>query len=130
MLPPPPTRFSTTSCWPRRSPSFCATRRATGSELLPAVNATMTRIRLFRQHPLASHRLRLTVPQGAVAALTLVAIQNVRVRVPAQDADELLRQVECVMNAAVHANGADRAVHMRVIAGKHGATGPEFFRPP
>src|SRR5713226_864371 len=44
MLPPPPTRFSTTSCWPRRSPSFCPTRRATVSELLPAVNGTIKRI--------------------------------------------------------------------------------------
>src|SRR5215471_11003869 len=44
MLPPPPTRFSTTSCWPSRSASFCATSRATVSELLPAVNGTMKRI--------------------------------------------------------------------------------------
>jgi hypothetical protein len=44
MLPPPPTRFSTTSGWPKRSASFCATNRATMSELLPAVNGTMSRI--------------------------------------------------------------------------------------
>src|SRR5262249_12177596 len=44
MLPPPPTRFSTTSGWPKRSASFCATSRATVSELLPAVNGTMNRI--------------------------------------------------------------------------------------
>src|SRR5262245_4241818 len=43
-LPPPPTRFSTTSCWPSRSPSFWATSRATMSELLPAVNGTTKRI--------------------------------------------------------------------------------------
>src|SRR5258708_7358722 len=44
MLPPPPTRFSTTRGWPKRSPSFCATSRATISELLPAVNGTINRI--------------------------------------------------------------------------------------
>src|SRR5262245_22630778 len=44
MLPPPPTRFSTTSGWPKFSASFCATSRATVSELLPAVNGTMKRI--------------------------------------------------------------------------------------
>jgi hypothetical protein len=34
------------------------------------------------------------------------------------------------VNAAVHAHGADRAVHVRAIAGEDGATAAEFFRHP
>src|SRR6185295_6652883 len=37
----PPTRFSTTTCWPRRSPIFTATMRPMVSELEPAENGTI-----------------------------------------------------------------------------------------
>src|ERR1041384_7072656 len=37
----PPTRFSTTICWPRRSPILIATVRAMVSELEPAENGTI-----------------------------------------------------------------------------------------
>ena len=39
-LPFAPTRFSTTTGWPRLSESFCATTRAARSEPPPAGNAT------------------------------------------------------------------------------------------
>src|SRR5260221_13665890 len=42
MLPPAPGLFSTTTDCPRDSPSFCATRRATISVVLPGQKATMT----------------------------------------------------------------------------------------
>src|SRR5499433_3841391 len=223
MLPPPPTRFSTTSGWPKRSASFCATRRATVSELLPAVNGTMNRIGrsgqrasavcawatsaesrlvsnarttrvmagvpprtpaysppapfarlqscnslgfaqaldqgaaqqerarklgvfrgpaqlivvaladrgvLLRQQPLVADGLRLRVLQGDVPALALVAVEHLLPDFPPQDLGELLRQVERVMNAAVHPHGADRAVHVRAIAGQHRAPDSEFLRHP
>src|SRR5882672_1458570 len=41
MMVEPPTRFSTTTCWPRRSPIFTATMRAMVSELEPAENGTI-----------------------------------------------------------------------------------------
>src|SRR5262245_16684950 len=223
-LPPPPTRFSTTSCWPRRSPTFCATRRATMSELLPAVNGTMKRIGrsgqrasadcasaapaemipaseaktrrtakrfmdrtprgdclrgntsnlrasscdllgfaqaldqgaaqqkgartrgilrraaqlvvvllahgrvLLSQEALVADGLRLRVLQGDVTALALVAVEQVLLSFPAQDLDQLLRQVEGVVNAAVHAHGADRAVHVRGVAGEDRTATAEFRR--
>src|SRR5688572_23335083 len=40
MMVEPPTRFSTTICWPRRSPIFAAMMRAMVSELEPAENGT------------------------------------------------------------------------------------------
>src|SRR5258708_4150818 len=41
MMVEPPTRFSTTTCWPRRSPILIATMRAMVSELEPAENGTI-----------------------------------------------------------------------------------------
>src|SRR3978361_1042460 len=41
MMVDPPTRFSTTTCWPRRSPILMATMRAMVSELEPAENGTI-----------------------------------------------------------------------------------------
>jgi hypothetical protein len=41
MMVEPPTRFSTTTCWPSRSPILIATMRAMVSELEPAENGTI-----------------------------------------------------------------------------------------
>src|SRR5215831_20270469 len=80
---------------------------------------------LLRQQPLVADGLRLRVLQRDVSALTLVAVEHLLADFPPQDLGELLRQVERVMNAAVHAHGADRAVHMRTIAGEDRASRPE-----
>src|SRR5262245_59961879 len=215
-LPPPPTRFSTTTCWPRPSPSFRATRPDAVSELLPAGNGTRKRIGrsgqrasagcawaalvdkipapdesygsassesicgrhpsnlrasscdplgfaqaldpggaqqkgarergvlrgaaqlvvvllahgrvLFGQEALVADGLRLRVLHGDVTALALVALEHVVRGFPAQDLDQLVRQVEGVVNAAVHAHGADRAVLVRGVAGEDRAATAEFRR--
>ena len=44
MMVEPPTRFSTTTCWPSRSPILLATMRAMVSELEPAENGTISLI--------------------------------------------------------------------------------------
>jgi len=41
MLPEAPALLSITTCWPRRSPSFGAMRRATKSEAPPGANGTI-----------------------------------------------------------------------------------------
>src|SRR5258705_63843 len=106
MAPPPPTRFSTTSCWPSRSPSFCPTSRAT------------------------VWGLRLRVLHGDLAALALVAVEQVVAGLLAQNRDQLVRQVERIMHAAVHSHGADRAVHMRRVSCEDRASRAELARDP
>src|SRR5262245_66337888 len=85
---------------------------------------------LLRQQPLVADGLRLRVLQGDVPALALVAVEHLLPDFPPQDLGELLGQVERIMNAAVHAHGADRAVHMRAIAGEDRAPDAEFFSHP
>ena len=68
------------------------------------------------------------VLQRDVPALALVAVQHVLPGLSAQDLHEFLRQVERIVDAAVHAHGPDRAVHMGAIAGEDRATDAEFLR--
>src|SRR5262252_9612861 len=85
---------------------------------------------LLRQQPLVADGLRLRVLQRDVTALALIAVEHLLADFPPQDLGELLRQIERVMNAAVHAHGADRAVHVRAIAGEDRASDAEFLRHP
>src|SRR5262249_54316288 len=82
---------------------------------------------LFRQQPLVADCLRLRVLERDVAARALVAVEPLCARFPAQNLGELVRQVECVVHAAVHAHGPDRAVHVRAVAGEDGPADVEFF---
>ena len=65
-----------------------------------------------------------------VAALALVAVEHVVADLAAQDPDQLVGQVERVVDAGVHAHGADRRVHVRGIAGEDRAPERNFVRDP
>src|SRR5262249_56885848 len=67
-----------------------------GAAQLVVVLAAHGRV-LFRQQALVADGLRLGVLQGDVPALALVAVEHVRIGLAAEDADELLRQVERIM---------------------------------
>jgi hypothetical protein len=61
-----------------------------------------------------------------VAALPLVAVEHLLADFLAQDLDQLVGEVDGVVNAAVHAHGADRAVHMRGVASEDCAANAEL----
>ena len=82
---------------------------------------------VFLQQPLVADGLRLGVLDGDMPALPRVAVEHVLVGFAAQDADQLVGQIERVVDAAVHAHAADRAVHMGGIAGENRAARAEFF---
>src|SRR5215510_13352993 len=81
---------------------------------------------LLCQHALVADGLGLGVLERDMAALPFVAIEHLVAHLLAQDPDQLVGEIDGVMNAAVHAHRADRAVHMRGIAGKDGATNAEL----
>ena len=77
-----------------------------------------------------AHGLRLRMRHGDMAALALVAVEHAVVGLVARDGDELVGEIDRVVNARVHAHGADRAVHMGGIARQDGAADAEFLRHP
>ena len=64
------------------------------------------------EQPLVADGLRLGVLHGDVAALALVAVELGFVDFAAQDAGQLVGEVEGVVHAAVEPHAADRAVHV------------------
>src|SRR5207248_3315537 len=71
---------------------------------------------VFRQQPLVVDGLRLRVGKRDVTTLALVAVELALLRLAAQNAHELVGEIEGVVDAAVHAHGADRTVHMGGVA--------------
>ena len=72
--------------------------------------------------------LHLGVIDRDVTALPRVAVKHVEIAGAVQDRDELAAEVDGVMDAAVHAHRADRAVDVGGIAGEDRAPGAERGR--
>src|SRR6185503_7251452 len=72
MLPPAPERFSTTTCWPRRSPIGFCRMRAVVSVPPPGSNPTTTVTGLFGEFPWAIAPRAILMPRTA-AEIDLIA---------------------------------------------------------
>src|SRR5439155_2289908 len=85
------------------------------------------RIALFHKS-LVGDGLRLDVGHRGVAALTVVEIEQILLGLPFYDSCELVRQIDAVVDAAIHAHATDRVVDMSGIPGEQHAALPESCR--
>ena len=85
------------------------------------------RVLLLEQAPVADG-LCLGMRKGDMPALAFVAIEDILVCFSMPDRDKLVRQIEGVMDAAVHPHGPDGTVHMGGVARQDHSPDPKFFR--